>query len=209
MSNAVRGCRDFGLIWHGADGSQGFRRLSVCNNSARCIGVNTREVLVFTLARLESTILSIIGGVISATNSVENVLAVVRSMCSSRVASLQTESVTTHEVVPFNDLLEIFLVGTESVGIEQTTERVSTKIGTVGVKLSSVIVRLQVDLGLINKSNNLNVIGGLHELDTLEGSRREHTGTITGLRAPGNLLVLGLSDCGRSVGWSPETEVLN
>jgi hypothetical protein len=77
----------------------------------------------------------------------------------------------------------------------------------MGIEFTSVVVSLQVDLSLINETNNLNVVRSLHELDTLESSRREDTGAIAGLGAPSNLKLLSLSNGGWSTRRSPKTEV--
>ena len=97
------------------------------------IGIDAGEVLVVTLARLESTVLGVIWGVVGAPDTIVNMLAEMSSVGASRVASLKTESVAAHEVVPLDDLLVGVVVVGPSGGVEETAERVTTKIGTVGV----------------------------------------------------------------------------
>ena len=60
-------------------------------------GVDTRGVLVVAQAGFEGTILSIVGCVVSTTNTVENVLAEISSTRPCGVANLEAESITTHE----------------------------------------------------------------------------------------------------------------
>jgi hypothetical protein len=71
--------------------------LSVSHNSAGRIGIDTGEILIITLARSEGTVLGVVGSVVGTTDAIEDVLAEVRGMCTSRVTSLDTESIATHE----------------------------------------------------------------------------------------------------------------
>lgn len=66
-------------------------------NSTRGISVDTREVLALALAGLEDTINVRSRGVVLAANTIEDVLAVVLSVGTSRVANLEAEHVATHE----------------------------------------------------------------------------------------------------------------
>jgi len=98
--------------------------------------------LVVTFARSEGTILSVVGSVEGTTDSIEDMLAEVCGVWASRVTSLDTESIAAHEVVPFDDLLQVFGVTTESIRVEETTERITTKISTMRIKFTSVVVSL-------------------------------------------------------------------
>ena len=62
-----------------------------------------------------------------------------------------------------------------------SARRTTHEVSTVGVKLSSTIVSLDVDLGLIDETDDLDVVGGLGELDTGEGTRGDKTSTVGGL----------------------------
>ena len=59
--------------------------------------VNTREVLVVTLARLEGTVLRVVGGVVVATDTIVDVLAEVGSVGAVGVTRLEAELVSTDE----------------------------------------------------------------------------------------------------------------
>ena len=107
--------------------------MSVSLDLTSWIGVDAREVLVFTLARLESTVLGVIWGVVGASDTIENMLAEASSVGASRVASLKTETVAAHEVVPLDNLLVGAVVTGPSGGVEETAERVTTEIGTVRI----------------------------------------------------------------------------
>jgi len=133
VSDTVGGSGDLGLVWHGANCAQRLGRLSVGLDLTTRIGVDSGEVLVFTLAGLESTILGGIWGVEGASDTIVNMLAETSSVGAGRVASLKTETVAAHEVVPLDDLLVGVVVVGPGGGVEETAERVTTEIGTVGV----------------------------------------------------------------------------
>lgn len=80
--------------------------MSVSDDSA-IRGIDTREILVFTFTGLKCTVLSVVGGVVSTANTIVDVLAVVSGVRSFGIADLEAEGVTTHKVVPFDDLLEL------------------------------------------------------------------------------------------------------
>lgn len=60
-------------------------------------GVDTREVLVLALARLEDACLSVVGGVVRASDTVEDVLTVVGCVRLGGIADLDAERIATHE----------------------------------------------------------------------------------------------------------------
>ncbi len=78
----------------------------------------------------------------------------------------------------------------------------------MGVKLSSTVIGLEVDLGLVDETNDLEVAGGLHELNTGDGTTRDDAGTASLLGAPSNLLALGVTDGGVRLGGCPDTPVV-
>jgi len=151
------------------------------------------------------------------------VLAEVGSVGAGRVASLEAEEVATNEVVPLEDLLG--LSATPGSGVDETTHRVATlqrpsgvlrrqrtkpdthEVSTVGVHLSSPVTLENVDEGLVNETNSLNVVRGPHPLDTLEGACGNETSAVTGLGAPGNHLALNVSDLSAVLGGTPQAEV--
>jgi hypothetical protein len=75
------------------------------------------------------------------------------------------------------------------------------------IKLTAIIARSQVDLCLVNKTNNLCVVRSPHELDTGESARRNDTTSMTWLRAPRDLLLFSLTDGCRTVWRCPKTKV--
>lgn len=75
------------------------------------------------------------------------------------------------------------------------------------VHLPSCVVRLEVGLCLVNKTDDLDVIWGPRELNTLEGTSRDKAGAVTRLGTPRDSLVLGFSDGGGAIRWGPNTEI--
>jgi len=173
------------------------------------IGVDTWEVLVITEAAQEGTIDIGSGGIVLATNTIEDVLAVVSSVGTCGIASLEAEGSSTHEVVPFDGLDEATTTGTEGLGEEEGTEGVTTLISTVRVEFSSRVIGGNVDELLLDETSDLDVVGGLHELETGDGTSGDDTGTIAGLCAPSDTLTLDVSDEGVGLVGTPEAEIIN
>jgi len=197
-------------VWNGADGTQRLGRLSVGLDLAGGVGVDTGEVLVITLAGLECAVLGVVGSIVGASDTIEDMLAVVGSMGTGRVADLEAEDVTTHEVVPFNYLLVTVVVAVRpGGGVDQATERIATEVGTMRVKLSSEVIRGEVNEGLVDETDNLDVVGGLHELNTLKSARGDETTTVTRLGAPGDFLLFRVSNGCWTGGRCPEAEIVN
>ena len=90
--------------------------------------------------------------------------------------------------MPLNDLDHVAI---ERLGEEETTERVTALIGTVGVHLTSRVIGGDVDQVLLDDTGNLDVGGSLDELNTCQGALGDNTGTIVGLGAPGDGLING------------------
>jgi len=64
----------------------------------------------------------------------------------------------------------------------------------VGIQLASVVIRGHIDLGLVKETGDLDIIGGLDELHTLQGSSRDETSTVARLCAPGDFLAFRITD---------------
>jgi len=153
---AVGRSRDTRSIRHRGDGTKTFRGLGVCDGLASG-SIDTRVVGVVSIARFEYFILGIVGGIVSAANAVEDVLTVACTIGSRRITDLQAKSIAAHEVGPLNDLN---VRTSPSVGEDDTTHRVATEISTVGVQFTSVVAIGYIDLGLVNETNDLDVVGG-------------------------------------------------
>ena len=172
------------------------------------IGVDAGEVLVSTFTGLESTVLSVIGGIVGASNTVVDMLAVVSSVGTGRVADLEAENASTHEVVPLNDLFIAAIVTVRpTVGVDETAEGVTAEIGAMRVELSSKVIILEVDEVLSDETDDLEVVRGPHKLNTLEGISGDETSAVTGLGAPGDFLPFRLTDGGGTARRCPKTKV--
>ena len=78
----------------------------------------------------------------------------------------------------------------------------------MGVHLSSGVAISDVDLGLVDETDDLDVTGGLDVLETGDGARRNDAGSTARLRAPGDGLTLGVTDEGVGLGGTPDTPVV-
>ena len=78
----------------------------------------------------------------------------------------------------------------------------------MGVKLTTEVIGGQVELGLVQERDNLNVRGETEKLDTGDGARRNDAGATARLRAPGDGLTLGVTDEGVGLGGTPDTPVV-
>jgi len=97
MGDTIGRSGDLGLVWHGGDGTQRLRGLSVGLDLAAGIGVDAGEILVVALARLEGTVLGVIGGIVKTSDAVVDVFAVAGSVGASGIADLEAEEVCTEE----------------------------------------------------------------------------------------------------------------
>ena len=181
--------------------------MSVGLDLASRIGINAREILIVTLAGLESPVLGVVGGIISASDTVENVLTVVSGVGTGGITNLEAENASPHEVMPFDDLLIVGVAAGPSGGVDETTKRVTTEVSAVGVELSSIVVSGEVDEGLVDETNDLDVVRSLHKLNTLKSAGGDETSAVTGLSAPGDFLLFRFSNGSGTFRGSPETEI--
>jgi hypothetical protein len=171
--------------------------LPECLDDTSSVRVDTGEVLALALTALEDTIDVCGGCIVGATNTVVDVLAEVRAVLAGWVTGFDTEDITAHEVVPFDNLLERILLAAiagEGIAEHQTTKWVSSLIGTVGIEFTSRITCLDVDEVLSDVAGNLDIILCAHELDASEGPGGDKTRTATWLGAPGDRFTFGVTD---------------
>jgi len=169
--------------------------------------VDTGVVGILGVAGLKDVVLSIVGSVVGASDSVEDMLAIVGRVGASGVTGFEAEGIGTYEVGPL-DHLNVSTTATERVGEHDTSHRVTTEISTVGVHLTTVVIRRHVEFGLVDEAHGLDVVRGLQELDTSQGASGNETGTVARLAAPGNHLAFDFTD---GLSWSaggPKTEVI-
>jgi hypothetical protein len=77
------------------------------------------------------------------------------------------------------------------------------------VQLSSEVIGLEVDEGLVDETDDLEVIGSPHKLNSLEGASGNKTSAMTGLGAPGDFFSFCVTDSGGTGGRSPKTEIVD
>lgn len=95
MGDTLAGGGDTGSP--GEDGCCAFTGLLVGGDLAVGVGVDTGEVLVLALARLECTVLGVVGGIECATDTIVDVLTELGSVGAVLVAGLDAELVGSHE----------------------------------------------------------------------------------------------------------------
>lgn len=184
----------------GRDGSVGVELRAGIGDAVGCSGDDGGEGsgiassgLVVTIAGEEDT-----GGIGSghvevATFGIVDVLAIIR-VRDRVIASLEAELVASDEAVPVVDLGDGSLAGGQVVGEDQTTERVSGQISTVGIEFSSRVVRGEADSGLVEETGDLDVSWGLDELHSSKRTASKETSAVAWLRAVCDDLSLDVSD---------------
>jgi len=136
------------------------------------------------------------------THQVVDVLAVSGGLRAD--ACTDAELVCTHKVGPLVELLS----GGKYIAVNETTDGVAVTIGTVVVELASFVAVGDVDLGEVTLAGDLDVLGGLHEVDAFEGALGHHAGAVAGLGAVGDHLAFGIADRLEG-GRSPQAEVID
>ena len=77
----------------------------------------------------------------------------------------------------------------------------------MGVHFSSPVTLLDVDEGLVEETDGLNIVGGLDPLEPSESTLRNETSTVTRLGAPCNHLALNVADDATRVLGAPNAPV--
>jgi len=81
------------------------------------------------------------------------------------------------------------------------------QVGTVWIEFTSVVIWGQIDLCLVDETGNLDVVGRLDYLDTLESTIGNEARSVAGLGAPCNLLCFRVTDGRVRLGRCPEAEI--
>lgn len=79
----------------------------------------------------------------------------------------------------------------------------------MGVHLSTEVVGKDAEGRLVNESDGLNVVRGLHPLDTLQSTSGDQTRSVAGLGAVSNHFSFDASNILAELGRTPETEVID
>ena len=75
------------------------------------------------------------------------------------------------------------------------------------VEFTSVIASLDVDLRLVDETDDLNVVRSAHELNALQSARRNDSRSMSGLCTPSDLLTLRVRNRRILLRGSPQAEV--
>lgn len=110
--------------------------MRISGNLPISASVNSGEILIVTVTRLEDVRLVGSRSVVVTADTVIDVLAKISSICTCGVASLEAELASTHEVVPLNDLLK---AASEVLGEDEAAHWIPETISTVRVHFSSII----------------------------------------------------------------------
>jgi len=86
------------------------------------------------------------------------------------------------------------LSSAEDVAINESTDGVAVAVGAVVVELASSVTGRDVDFGKVTLASDLDVFGGLDEMDPLEGALRHHARTVARLGTIRNHLAFGVAD---------------
>jgi len=164
--------------------------------------VNTHRKIVIALAILVSTSVVVGGDVPVAAHLVVDVVA--------ELGSITTDAGTNAELRVGDELGPLVVLHTraEGVSVNETTSRITAAVSTTVIELTSSIALLDVQLGEIANTSDLNVARSLDEVNTLECAVGDGTSTTAGLGAPSDSLVLRVADGAVGVRRCPEAEVL-
>jgi len=202
--------RHNGSVWNSGDGTQRLGRLEV-SQGLTTRGVDPGGSHVIAITDLKRAVLGVVRSIVCTSETVIYVLAVCAWGFTTRITDLDAEGVATHEVCPVVYLVVGVVVATtvgERVRVHESTDGVTTKVSTVRVELSSIVTGSKVDLGLIDKTSNLNIVWSLDDLHALESTLGNETGAVAGLGTPGNFLAFSVADCRVWLGGSPEAEIV-
>jgi len=164
--------------------------------------VNTHGQVIVAVAGLELAGVVVGGHVPGAAHDIIDVLAVLSSVGTG--ARTEAELIGGHKVGPFV-VLEVLAKG---IAIHKATNRVTVAVSTVRVKLASLVILGDVDLGKVTDASNLDIVLGLDEMDALKGTLGHDTSTTARLGAPCDLLALSITN-GTNARGSPEAKVIN
>jgi len=132
-----------------------------------------------------------------------NVIAKLRRATSN--ASTHAEHVFREEACPF----VVLRIGTKTVAKYKTAGWVTDTSSTAVIKLSSLIIRSEVELREVSSTSDLNIVRCLDEVDSVESSIRNNASTTIRCSTPCHGFMFGLADSAVRMGRCPETKVLS
>lgn len=169
--------------------------------------VDTGPFALCAIALLKDTAVVVGGLVPEATHDIVDVRA---PLTVPRTRTAGTEAVLggRHEVLPFGKLLPVASV---SAGEDLATDGVTRASSTVRVELTALVASLDVNLGEITSTGDLDERGSLEEVSAMDGAIRDQTGAVTGLHTVGDHDCFQVTNSVGAIGLgrTPETEVLD
>jgi hypothetical protein len=169
--------------------------------------INTRVVSILGIAGLEDIVLGIVGSIVSASDTIVNVLAKFGGVGASGVARFEAEGVGANEVSPLHHL-NVRRTTTPCVREHDASHGVTTEISTMGVHLTTVVIRQHEELSLVHEANDLDVVGGPQELDTSQSASGNETSTVARFAAPGDHLAFDFTNGLPWLARGPETKII-
>ena len=92
-------------------------------------------------------------------------------------ACADAELARAHEVGPLVELLS----RAKDIAVNETADGVAVTVGAVVVEFTSLVAGGDVDFGEVALAGDLDVLGGLYEVDACESALGHHTGAMAGL----------------------------
>jgi len=164
--------------------------------------VNAHWEIIIRITVLEDTCVVVCRHVPVAPHNIIDVVAIPHSIRPN--ASTDTEFRIREKLGPF----VVLSAAAKRVAVNQSTDGVSSTIGTPIVQLAPFISLKHVYFSKVAYARDLDVIGRLDEVDPLEGTIRHKTSTMPSLGAPRNLFTLRVTDATIRRRRSKEAEVL-
>jgi len=150
--------------------------------------VNTHGKIVVGFARFEFPRIIVSRHVPFAAHLVVDVLAELPRTGTG--ASAHAELVCADEAGPFC----VLVVGSEGVAEDESTYGVSVAVGAVRIKFATLVTLLNIDLGQVTNTSDLNVVLCTNKVDALESAIRDETCASAALGAPSDFFPLGIAN---------------
>jgi len=164
--------------------------------------IDTHGEIVVAETGLEGACIVVGRHIPEATHNVVDVLAILSSV--GTCACAEAEFSVGDERSPF----VVLEAGAKCIPVDETTNRVTVTVSTMGVELASLIAAWDVDVGKLALTSPLDIIGCLDKVNTSESTVGDETTATARSSAPCDLVTLGIAN-GADLGGSPETEVVD
>jgi len=125
-----------------------------------------------------------------AAHNIVNVLAESWRVGSLGVTNPETELIESHKVSPFEHLLELSEGGRK----DDTADRVSVSVSTVGIQFTTLVTVRDVQQGQVSDASDLNVVGGNHPVSASDRAIWNKSCTGATLDTPRHFNLLGVTN---------------